>query len=98
MTTLRERAADARDYTADALADCAAWFIEEVSPPLIVCAGVLVGAFVVVVEVWDRTNCRQSAHALAVERRYDFPSGCYYRIDGRWIPADTYRAPEQVQR
>jgi len=87
---------DLWDRFVDVCLDAVGWVLAGL---LVLALGtIVVGGIVWGLTALDRAECRQAAARLGVERRYDFPSGCYYRIDNRWVPADTYRVPEPVQR
>lgn len=90
------RLRDGLEWTVDAMLD----FLEWLWGFLVVIAlvGAIVGAALWGMFTVDRVKCRQSAARLGTEHRFDIPSGCYYRIDGRWIPAGSYRAPENIDR
>lgn len=37
-------------------------------------------------------SCGQKAEILEVNQSYSMWTGCFYEIDGEWVPADSYRA------
>lgn len=41
--------------------------------------------------VLDRNNCDKRGEITGFSTAYDWPTGCYIRINDRWIPYDKWR-------
>ena len=43
-------------------------------------------------------TCNQAGTQLELESKYRFPSGCYFHVDGEWIPSRAFRATTDIDR
>lgn len=38
----------------------------------------------------DRAACRQTGAQAGLAVRYEFPAGCFIRVDDQWVPEDRW--------
>lgn len=59
--------------------------------PSVILVGVVVLFFAVIIVptvYFSRIGCEDAGIQMVLESKYSFWSGCYYKVDGRWIADD----------
>lgn len=54
-------------------------------------AALILGLLAIVAVVGELEECHDTARRTGYETSYDFPSGCYIKVDNdRWIPLEKW--------
>jgi len=47
---------------------------------------------------WSYTSCDQKGEVTGRETEWRLISGCYIKVEGRWIPEDSWRGEQDLNR